>query len=247
MGKSGTDVAREASDMVLTDDDFSTIVGAVEEGRIIYDNMMKFVRMQMSNLVGFILGFLAAAAIASVSLFNPWQVIWIHFGALLFIGAALGFDTPTPGLMERRPRPADRPVIDLRTGVQIAFSGALMAAAAVGARQLIMHTDNNAAVAQTVALTLFAVAHIAVALNMRYPDISVFRRETLSNLKLWLSFAWAIAGMIIVTEIPLLRDIFKTTAINLRQWGLCLLLTMAILLLGEAIKPLLRLIPSRQG
>lgn len=247
MGISGTDVAREASAMVLADDNFSTIVSAVREGRIVYDNMMKFIRMQMSNLVGFILGFFAAGLIANVALFTPWQVIWVHFGALLFIGAALGFDTPTPGLMEKKPRPLKMPVIDVITGIQIVYTGLLMAAAAVGARAWVMHTNNNAAMAQTMALTVFAVAHIAVALNLRYPDISVFRRETLTNVKLFLSFLWAIAGMVIITEIPLLREVFQTTALTLEQWGVCLASIVVILLLGEAIKPLLRLFRRDRG
>jgi Ca2+-transporting ATPase len=246
MGLSGTDVARESSDMVLADDNFSTIVNAVEEGRIVYDNMMKFIRMQMSNLVGFILGFLAAGIILSVTLFTPGQVIWIHFGALLFIGAALGFDTPTPGLMQREPRPADQPIIDLRTGIQIAFSGIMMATGALLVRQWVMHTNNDAAMAQTMAMTVFAISHIAIALNLRYPDVSIFRRETLSNIKLYLSFLWAIVGMILITEIPLLRDALKTTSLSLEQWGVCLASTLAILLVGEAVKPLLRLIPRKQ-
>ena len=108
------------------------------------------------------------------------------------------------------------------------------------------HNTGDAAVAQTMALTVFAVAHIAVALNLRYPDISVFRRETVSNYMLYISFLWAIAGMVVVTEMPLLRDVFKTTPLTMNQWGLCLAITVAILLIGEAIKPLMRLIPSKQ-
>ncbi len=247
MGVTGTDVAKEASDMVLADDNFSTIVGAVEEGRIIYDNMMKFIRLQMSNLGGFILGFLAAGAIANTALFSAAQVLWIHFGALLFMGATLGFDTPTPGLMQRQPRPANRRIIDLRAAVQVVLSSILMATAAVGSRQWIFHNTGDAAVAQTMALTVFAVAHIAVALNLRYPDISVFRRETVSNYMLYISFLWAIAGMVVVTEVPLLRDVFKTTPLTMNQWGLCLAITAAILLIGEAIKPIIRLIPHKPG
>ncbi|MBN2168152.1 MAG: HAD-IC family P-type ATPase, partial [Actinobacteria bacterium] len=247
MGVSGTDVAREAADMVLADDNFSTIVNAVTEGRIVYDNMMKYIRMQMSNLVGFILGFLGAGAIASVSLFTPGQVIWVHFGALLFIGAALGFDTPSPGLMEKKPRPADQPIIGLRAGVQIGFTGLMMAAAAVGGRQIAVHSGLSAATAQTIALTIFAVSHIAVALNLRYPDVTVFRRETLTNVKLFLSFLWAILGMLVITEIPLLRDIFKTTQLAAPQWGLCLCSTVAILLLGELAKLVWRFIPEKTG
>lgn len=247
MGVSGTDVAREAADMVLADDNFTTIVNAVKEGRIVYDNMMKYIRMQMSNLVGFILGFLGAGAIASVSLFTPAQVIWVHFGALLFIGAALGFDTPTPGLMEKKPRPADQPIIGLRAGVQIAFTGLMMAAAAVGGREIAIHYGTSAATAQTIALTIFAVSHIAVALNLRYPDVSVFRKETLTNVKLFLSFLWAILGMLVITEIPLLRDVFKTTQLTAHQWGLCLCSTVVILLLGELAKLVWRFIPEKKS
>lgn len=245
MGVSGTDVARDAADMVLADDNFSTIVAAVKEGRVIFDNMMKFIRMQMSNLVGFILGFLGAGAIANVALFTPGQVIWVHFGALLFIGAALGFDTPTPGLMGKKPRPASQPILGLRPSLQVGFSGLLMAAAAVAARQWVMHTDNNAVMAQTMAMTVFAVAHIAVALNLRFPDTSVFRRETMSNPRLFLSFLWAIAGMVVITEIPLLREIFETTALRPSQWGVCLAMTAALLLLGELFKVVAGLVPPR--
>jgi Ca2+-transporting ATPase len=245
MGVAGTDVAKEAAAMVLTDDNFKTIVNAVREGRIIYDNLMKFIRLQMSNLVGFILGFLGAGIIASVALFNPWQVIWVHFGDLAPIGAALGTDTATPGLMQRKPRPARQPIIDLRSGVQIALSGLFMAAAALVIRQLAVPKYGSAAVAQTMALTVFACAHIAVALNLRYPDKSIFHLETLSNFKLWLSFLWAIIGMFLVVEIRVLREVFNTSPLTLEQWMLCLGATAAILLLGEVIKPLLLLIPKK--
>jgi Ca2+-transporting ATPase len=201
MGVAGTDVAKEAADMVLADDNFNTIVNAVEEGRIIYDNLMKFIRLQMSNLVGFIVGFLVAGIMANVALFNPWQVIWVHFGILAPIGAALGTDTATPGLMQRKPRPARQSIIDLRSGIQISLAGLFMAAAALAIRQLAVSRYSSTAVAQTMALTAFACALIAVALNLRYPDKSIFHRETLSNYKLWLSFLWAIVGMVLITEL----------------------------------------------
>jgi len=245
MGISGTDVSREAATMILADDNFKTIVNAVEEGRIIYDNLMKFIRLQMSNLVGFILGFLGAGIMAGVALFNPWQVIWVHFGDVAPIGAALGLDTPTAGLMQRKPRSAKQPIIDLRAGIQIALAGILMAAAALVIRQVAMHKYGSANVAQTMSLTVFAYAHVAAALNLRYPDKSVFRRETLSNCKLWFSFLWAIVGMILITESGLLKDIFKTTSLTLEQWALCLGVAVIVLIAAEIIKPLLRLIPRK--
>jgi Ca2+-transporting ATPase len=95
------------------------------------------------------------------------------------------------------------------------------------------------------ALTAFACALIAVALNLRYPDKSIFHRETLSNYKLWLSFLWAIVGMVLITELRILREVFNTSFLTLEQWALCLVAAAAVLLLGELIKPLLRLIPRK--
>lgn len=246
MGVAGTDVTKEASDLVIADDNFKTIVSAVEEGRVVYDNMMKFIRLQMSNLVGFILGFLGAGTLFGVALFQPWQVLWVHFGALLFLGSSIGFDTPTPGLMRRRPRPANQRIIDLSGGTQITLSGILLAVAAVASQQRIMHINNDPAIAQTMALAVFAIAQSSLALSLRFPDVSVFRRETLSNPFLNFAIVWNVAAMLAVTEVPLLRNLFHTTTLNARHWSLCLLMSLAILLLGEAAKPLLKLIPRKE-
>ena len=106
--------------------------------------------------------------------------------------------------------------------------------------------DNDAAKAQTMALTVFAIAQSSLALSLRFPEVSVFRRETLSNPFLNFAIAWNVAAMLMITEIPLLRNLFHATTLNTRQWGLCLLISLAILLLGEAAKPLLKLIPRKQ-
>lgn len=245
MGIAGTDVTKEASDLVLADDNFKTIVSAVEEGRIVYDNMLKFIRLQLSNLVGFIVGFLGAGILFSVALFEPLQVLWVHFGALLFLGSSLGFDTPTPGLMQRRPRPADQPIIDLTGGVQIALSGIMLAVAAVASQQWVMDTNNDVAMSKTMALTVFAISQAPLALSLRFPDVSILRRKSLSNPLLNFAIVWNVAAMVLVTEIPLLRSLFHTTPLSPRQWGLCLLIALEILILGEAAKLLLRLIPTK--
>lgn len=245
MGISGTDVTKGAAAMILADDNFATIVHAVAEGRAIYDNLMKFIRLQMANLLGFIFGFLGAGIMAGVALFNPLQVLWIHFGDLAFIGMALGTDTPTPGLMKRKPRSPKLPIIDLRGGVQILFCGLLMAIGALAARQYGMWAFQSQAIATTMALTVFAYAHVPIAISLRFPDASIFRRETLTNRNLWLSFAWAILGMIMITEIGLFRSIFATARLTAEQWLLCLGVAFAILLLSELAKPLLKLIQGR--
>src|SRR6185312_11371965 len=116
---SGTEVAKNAGRMILTDDDFATIVEAVSQGRKLYDNLTKYVRFVLISLVAFVLTFLGATLlnIAAGEPFSSPQVLWIHFFASAPFGVALGLDHATPGLMELRPRPSTQSIIT--TGVQL--------------------------------------------------------------------------------------------------------------------------------
>ena len=113
MGITGTEVTKDAAEMILTDDNFATIVTAVEGGRGLYDNLMKYVRVQMIMLAGFILLFVGAGifTIANGTPLLPLQILWINFAIDVLLALGLGFDAPTPGLMKRRPRSPDEPVI----------------------------------------------------------------------------------------------------------------------------------------
>ena len=129
MGITGTEVTKDAAEMILTDDNFATIVTAVEGGRALYDNLMKYVRVQMIMLAGFILTFVGAGIfdIANGSPLLPLQILWINFAIDVLLAFGLGFDAPSPGLMQRKPRPADEPVIDVPLGVRLGFAGLLVA------------------------------------------------------------------------------------------------------------------------
>src|SRR5215213_9807430 len=113
MGITGTEVSKEAAVMILTDDNFATIVKAVEYGRGLYDNLLKYLRFQMATLVAFIISYLGASLlfIAGGVPFGPLVVLWINFLVQVPIAIALGFDKPEPGLMERKPRPLSQPVL----------------------------------------------------------------------------------------------------------------------------------------
>ncbi len=115
MGITGTEVSKDAAVMILTDDNFATIVRAVEYGRELYDNLSKYIRFQMAALVGFIATFLGAAifSIADGIPFSPLAVLWINFVVQVPIAIALGFDKPLPGLMARKPRPLAEPVLNV--------------------------------------------------------------------------------------------------------------------------------------
>ena len=131
MGITGTEVSKGAAVMILTDDNFATIVKAVEFGRAIYDNLSNFIRFQMTALVAFIVSYLGAAffVIAGGVPFTPAVVLWINFLVQVPVAIALGFDKPQEGLMARKPRPLSQPVLTRSQWVRITFLGLLMAIA----------------------------------------------------------------------------------------------------------------------
>src|SRR6266487_3667078 len=137
MGITGTDVAKEAAVMILTDDNFATIIRAVENGRALYDNLMKYIRFQMGSLFAFILTFLGAAlfnVLAGIP-FEPLQVLWINFPIGIFLAIGLGLGNPTPGLMQRPPRKAGEQILPMRLAVRLVALGLMMAVSALGVIQ----------------------------------------------------------------------------------------------------------------
>lgn len=242
MGITGTEVSKEAATMILTDDNFATIVGAVEQGRIIYDNLLKYIRFQMAGLFAFILAFLGAALFGiTLTLFNPLQILFVNFIIQAPIGMALGYDSATPGLMKRKPRPADEKIINARLGVRLVVVGLVTALFSIGAYQWANSTTGSAVVAQTMAMVIFSIVHIPFSLNLRYPKDTAFQMETLSNPRLFYAFGWVVLALVFVTEVSLLQRTFGTEALSLDQWKLCLVAALAFLFVGEIFKFILRL------
>ena len=128
MGITGTEVSKGAAVMILTDDNFATIVKAVEFGRAIYNNLFNFVRFQMESLVAFIISYLLAAffVVLGGTPFTAFVVLWINFLVQIPVALALGFDDPAPDLMEHKPRPLKQPILTSAQWVRIVFIGMLM-------------------------------------------------------------------------------------------------------------------------
>ena len=242
MGITGTDVAKGAAKMILADDNFATIMAAVEEGRVVYDNLQKFLRIQIANLFMFILAFLGSSlfAIAGTALLAPRQVLWIHMAIVAPIGAVMGMDIATPGIMERKPRPFDQPIIVSAMMVRLFFAGLFMAAAALILVQIGKTTYDSLEVGQTMALVGLSIMNIFLALNLRFPEDSAFGAATLSNPRLLLAFAWAVIGTMLITETVLLAGMFNTVPLTINQWLLCLVPGVLLLLGGELLKAVLR-------
>jgi Ca2+-transporting ATPase len=224
MGITGTEVTKEAGDMILTDDNFATIVSAVEGGRGIYDNLMKYVRVQLIMLGAFILLFVGAGIfdIANGAPLTPLQILWINFSVDVLLAIGLGFDSPAPGLMRRRPRNADAPIVDRALGLRLGVASVVMAGLALG---IVAWGDHRytLAVATTMGLTTLSLMHIIGAMEAREPTGSIFTRYTISNRRFVQLIGAALVLTFLVTALGPLQRIFDTVALTSSQWGICLL------------------------
>ncbi len=246
MGITGTEVTKDASEMILTDDNFATIVTAVEGGRGLYDNLMKYIRVQMIMLAGFILTFVGAGifTIADGTPLLPLQILWINFAVDVLLAIGLGFDAPTPGLMRRRPRSPDQPVIAPALGVRLGVAGLLIA---IGSLSVVAWAEDRygLAVATTMGLTTMSLLHIVTALEWRDPVRSIFNRDTIANGRFNLLMLVALALTFLVTTVPGLQRIFDTVDLDGHKWRACFLAVAAYLVLAELGKLVLRRIDRR--
>ena len=238
MGITGTEVTKEAGDMILTDDNFATIVAAVEGGRGIYDNLMKYVRVQLIMLGGFILTFVGAGIfdVANGTPLTPLQILWINFAVDVLLAIGLGFDAPVPGLMRRAPRDASAPIVDRDLGTRLVVASILMAALALAVVAWGEHRYDDLVVATTMGLTTLSLMHIAAALEAREPTETIFRRYTIANRRFVQLIGAALALTFLVTALSPLQRIFDTVPLTSSQWGICLLGPIVFLAVAELAK-----------
>jgi len=243
MGITGTEVTKEAGDMVLADDNFATIVEAVRGGRAVYDNILKFVRFQVATAVGAISSILGASMFGQHVPFSPLQVLWVNLIADGPTAVSLGVDEPAPGLMQRDPVPSDSPILSRRRMVQVVFQGLVTACGvlaiylyAIANYQDGLPKGDAPIVAMTMAFTAFVFAQLVNVFNARSETASVFSKYTFSNWKLWASVVFVAVMQILITVIGPLRELFDTSSLTLSQWGLCLLPPLGLLIAVEIWK-----------
>jgi P-type Ca2+ transporter type 2C len=234
MGITGTEVTKEAADMILTDDNFATIVSAVEGGRGIYDNLMKYVRVQLVMLGGFILLFVLAGifSVADGAPLTPLQILWVNFAVDVLLAIGLGFDAAVPGLMRRRPRDASAPIVNRALAVRLGAASLVMATLTLGAVAW-GEERYDLAVATTMGLTTLSLLHIVGALEARELTGSIFSHSTIANRRFVQLVGAALVLTFLVTELSPLQRIFDTVSLTSSQWGICLLAAVAYLALVE--------------
>ena len=239
---SGTEVAKNAGRMVLSDDNFATIVFAVEQGRKIYDNLTKYIRFVLVLLVIFVLTFLGAAVfdIAGGEPFTPAQVLWIHFFVNAAFGFALGFDRQSPGLMRRRPRPRGMPVLTRSVLVTVGLSGLVITIALLFLIKLGEDRFGSVAVGQSMAFTSFALCLVVAALECRSETETVLTTASFDSKQMnWAMFVEFVLA-IMVTQLDAFRRLLGTTRLDLPEFAWTLVPPLVLLLLWELGKWLVR-------
>jgi Ca2+-transporting ATPase len=239
---SGTDVAKNAGRMILSDDNFATIVFAVEQGRKIYDNLAKYIRFVLVLLVAFVLTFLGATLfnIAAGEPFTPVQVLWIHFVVNAPFGFALGFDRESPGLMSLTPRPRGQSVLTRSVVVTVGLAGLGITIGLMLLLELGKDHFGSAAIGNSIAFTSFAFCLIVAAIECRSETGTALTTDTFDSKQL----NWAILGefvmAVLITQMDVFNRLLDTTQLNLRQFAWALVPALALLALWELGKLLAR-------
>jgi P-type Ca2+ transporter type 2C len=239
MGITGTEVSKEAAVMILTDDNFATIVKAVEMGRALYDNLLRYIRYQMGGLFGFILTFLGSSLffIANGIPFTPVQTLWVNFTVTVFLAIGLGYGKAREGLMSETPRDPRLPILPRRLFMYLVFIGAVMAVSTLAT--IWWATDaHGEAVARTMGLTVFSLANVWFALETSDPAQSVFSMDLRDNPTLLKGVGLAILVTIAAVELNLLNRLLETTSLTIEQWVICIVVSLAVLVAGEVVKAL---------
>jgi Ca2+-transporting ATPase len=240
MGITGTEVSKDAAVMILTDDNFATIVKAVEYGRHIYNNLFNFVRFQMGQLVAYITCYLLAAfffVLGGIP-FAALVVLFLNFLISVPVAMALGFDKPALGLMEKKPRPLKQPLLSTSQWVRIAFLGILMAITTVYLEAV--YEAAGMATAATMGFVAFALLSITRGISARSETATAFNREIIHDRNQMLLYGMALLITILATELRLLQRILGLVSLSGSQWLICIAAAIALLLVDEVIKVFLR-------
>jgi Ca2+-transporting ATPase len=244
MGITGTAVTKEAATMVLTDDNFATIVRAVEEGRVIFENIVKFVRFQLSTNIGAILTVLVATLLGWPAPFSPAQLLWINIIMDGPPAMTLGIEPARQGIMQEKPRPQSAQILSLsRLGRLLLYGATMMAGTLWMFHQGLMQHGKDHAL--TLAFTTFVMFQLFNVFNARSEHESAFGSQFLTNGKLWLALGGVLALQIAVVHWAPAQSVFGTTDLSPADWFMAVLVASSVLLFDEARKYLLRLTKRR--
>ena len=236
MGITGTEVAREAADMVLTDDNFSSIEAAVEEGRGVYDNLVKFITWTLPTNLGEGLVILAAVFAGARLPILPVQILWINMTTAVLLGLMLAFEPKEPGIMNRTPVDPAKPLLTAELGMRIGIVGGLLLVGSFGMFEWELLQGSSLAQARTCAVNIFVFGELFYLFNCRSLRHSIHKIGMFSNR--WL--LWGVGLMILLqllfTYLPAMNMAFGSQPIGIGEWLLIIGASFIIYVVIEAEK-----------
>ncbi|PHS40385.1 MAG: carbonate dehydratase [Sulfurovum sp.] len=218
MGITGTEVAKEAADMVLTDDNFATIESAIEEGRGVFDNLTKFLTWILPTNAGQGLVIMAAVILAEPLPVLPVQALWINMTTAVLLGLALAFEPREPGIMQRPPRAPGTAILSGELIFRIILVGLLLLVGSFGLFEWALQQGASEAEARTIAVNVFAVGQSFYLLNCRSLRFSMFKLGVFSNPWIWIGIAAMAVAQLAFTYLPIMNTMFQTAPIGLNDW-----------------------------
>ena len=237
----GTEVTKEAAVMILTDDNFSTIIKAVELGRGLYDNLARYIRYQIGGLFGYIITFLGASIfnIAAGEPLLPLQTLWVSFTTLSIQSVGLGYSKPAAGLMDRLPLPPGRPILTRGVLAWLAFTGLLMA---VGTLSVISWADHahGLAIARTMGMVTFALFLLFFSIESEDERDSAFSLDTFSDKTFVITTSVSFVLLVLSTVLGIFQAVMKTVRLDVRQWLICTAVALSIVVAAEIRKAMRR-------
>lgn len=238
MGITGTDVAKNTADLILTDDNFASIVSAVEEGRIIYDNIKKFVFFLLSCNIGEILLVFVSILMNLPVPLLPIQLLWLNLVTDSFPALALGVEKGDPDIMSQKPRNPNEPILDRHMVVSIIFQSIAIAVASLSAYWwgIYRYGLDNILEARTIAFTTLITAELLRAYSTRSTHYTIFEIGIFSNKTLVYGTTLSFILTLVVIYIPFLNPVFHTFPLGFTDWEIILAFAFLPLLIGEIVK-----------
>ena len=252
MGITGTDVSKGAADLVLTDDNFATIIGAVEEGRKIFSNIKKAIQFLLSANIAEVLCLFIATVIWGQTFLTPLMILWINLVTDSLPALSLGMEEAESDVMKKSPRKSNASLFAGRTGVDIIVQGIIqtglvMASFCVGCFAIDGGMDVRHDEAMTMAFVSLALIQLFHAYSMRSQDHSILNRKLFANKYINLSFLVGVALTVFIVVVPGVNAEFGATMLNGMEWGIAIALAFAVIPCVEIYKLIVRIIQRQKA
>ncbi len=243
MGITGTDVAKEASELILTDDNFASIIAAIEEGRIIYSNIRKFINFLLSCNIAEILILLFAMLLNKPLPLIPIQILWINLVTDAFPALALGVEKGEKGIMNKHPRDPKEPILNKTMIQTISTQSIAITISVLGLFIYFLNSTGDLILARTIAFTALITSELFRAQTVRSENTLLFKIGLFSNTYLVFGSLFSFIMMLIVIYIPTFNSIFKTVPLNLHH----LLIVIAVSLLPTITAEITKIFKSSRS